>query len=266
MKLKTRKFLRIIPLLHNINLLRSKASRNRRMPEYYKFAEKQHFIHKYGSNILRHLNIEVQVEGFENIPNGPCLLTPNHSTYLDPLIIMSSLWNHGDGSKTSKFGTFVARSEAKSKKTIYRISELIDTFYIDLAKPKETMAVLKEFGQYVKRNQTCGIVFPEGTRTKDGKLNNFNAGVFLLAQSSYIPVVPVTINNAANALDNNRDGKLVVNVKFHSVIKPQQFQTLDKKDFAKWVQEIVAKDYVDQIIRSNETIKNAYTKRKQKVN
>ncbi|AZZ65289.1 1-acyl-sn-glycerol-3-phosphate acyltransferase [Metamycoplasma phocicerebrale] len=262
MKLRTRKFWRFLPLIHNILTLNSKADRNRRMPEYYKFGEKQHFFQKYGSNILKHLNIEVKVEGFENIPSGPCLLTPNHSTYLDPLIIMSSLWNHGDGSKKTRYGTFVARSEAKSKKIVYKISELIDTFYIDLSKPKETLAVLKEFGQYVKRNQTCGVIFPEGTRTKNGKLNDFNPGVFLLAQSAYIPLVPVTINNAANALDNNRNGKLTITVKFHPVIKPQQFQTLDKKDFALWVHDIVKKDYIEQTITSKETINNTFTKRK----
>ncbi|WP_330463248.1 lysophospholipid acyltransferase family protein [Metamycoplasma gateae] len=261
MKLKTRKFFRFLPLLHNYTKLLAKARRNRNMPEYYKPGEKQYFLQKYGSNILRHLNVEVKVEGFDNIPSGPCFLTPNHSTYLDPLIIISALWNHGDGQRRSRSSNFVAREEAKKKKSIYKIGQLIDTFYINANKPKEALAILKEFGQHVKKNQTCGVIFPEGTRTRDGKLGNFNSGVFLTAQSTYIPLVPVTINNAANALDSNRNGKLVVTVKFHQAIKPQQFQTLDKKDFATWVQQIVASDYIDQIITSKETLKNKYTKR-----
>ncbi|VEU81836.1 lysophospholipid acyltransferase family protein [Mycoplasmopsis arginini] len=262
MKLKVRKFFRFIPLIHNILKLKSKARRNRNMPEYYKASEKHFFVQKFGSNILKHLNIKVEVEGFENIPSGPCFLTPNHSTYLDPLIIVSALWNHGDGERRSREANFVAREEVKQKKTIYKISQLIDTYYIDTKKPREALAILKDFGQHVKKNQTCGVIFPEGTRTRDGKINNFNSGVFLTAQSTYIPLVPVTINNAANALDGNRNGELIVKVKFHPTIKPQQFQTLDKKDFANWVQQIVSKDYIEQVITSNETVKNEYTKRK----
>ncbi|PZW00609.1 lysophospholipid acyltransferase family protein [Metamycoplasma auris] len=261
MKLKTRIFWRIIPILHNITVLKSKAARNRRMPDYYKQGEKHFYIQKHCSNILKHLNVDVQVEGFENIPSGPCFLTPNHSTYLDPLIIVSALWNHGDGSKKSKQATFVARSEVQKKKTIKKISDLIDTFYIDTNKPKEALSILREFGQYVKRNSTCGVIFPEGTRTKDGKLQTFHAGAFLTAQSTYIPLVPVTINNAANALDKNRDGKLVVTIKFHPVIRPQQFQTLDKKDFADWIKSIVESSYTNQTITSSETINNTFSKR-----
>ncbi|BAP39613.1 lysophospholipid acyltransferase family protein [Metamycoplasma canadense] len=262
MKLRTRKFFRLIPLIHNISTLKAKARRNKNMPEYYKPQEKHFFVQKYGSNILRHLNIEVKVEGFENIPSGPCFLTPNHSTYLDPLIIVSALWNHGDGQRKSRSANFIARQEIKQKKFIEKIASLIDTFFIDTKKPREALAILKDFGQHVKKNQTCGVIFPEGNRTPDGKIHTFNTGVFLTAQSTYIPVVPVTINNACNCLDNNRSKKLVVTVKFHPAIKPQQFQTLDKKDFANWVQEIVSKDYVEQIITSKETVNNTYSKRK----
>lgn len=261
MKLKTRKFFRFFPLIHNILVLKAKARRNRSMPDYYKASERHFFVQKHGSNILRHLNIELKVEGFENIPSGPCFLTPNHSTYLDSLIIISALWNHGDGQKRSRQANFVARNEVKKKKTIAKIADLIDTFYIDTNKPREALSILKEFGQHVKKNQTCGVIFPEGTRTKDGKIHNFNTGVFLTAQSTYIPLVPVTINNAANALDDNRTNKLVVTVIFHPVIKPQQFQTLDKRDFASWIQGIVQSSYVDQVITSKETIKNDYSKR-----
>ena len=47
MKLKTRLFLRGIGLLHNYVSLRSKASRAKRMPEYYSLAEKCKMHHQY---------------------------------------------------------------------------------------------------------------------------------------------------------------------------------------------------------------------------
>ena len=95
MKLKTRLFLRGIGLLHNYVTLRSKASRAKRMPEYYSLAEKCKIFRTNASSILKHFGIKINVKGFDNIPDGPCLLISNHSTYLDPLIIASTLSNQG---------------------------------------------------------------------------------------------------------------------------------------------------------------------------
>ncbi|TPR54316.1 lysophospholipid acyltransferase family protein [Metamycoplasma neophronis] len=261
MKLKTRAFWRLLPIMTNIWILKSKANRHKKMPEYYKVSERNHFLQKHLTNILRHLNIELKVEGFENVPNGPCLIVPNHSTYIDPLILFSALYSNGDGHKISKTVNFIARVEAKSKRRVRKIAELGDTHYIDPSKPREALVTLTEFGKFVKKNKSCGVIFPEGTRTKDGKLGQFNSGVFKLAQSTFLPIVPVTINNAANALDWKRKDKLVVTVTFHGLMKPQQFQTLPTKSLAEQVKDIVASNYVDQIITSKETIKNTYTKK-----
>lgn len=261
MKLKTRLFLRGIGLLHNYVSLRSKASRAKRMPEYYSLAEKCKIFRTNASSILKHFGIKINVKGFDNIPDGPCLLIPNHSTYLDPLIIASSLSNQGDGKKLSKKFAFIARSEVARKKSVKAIADLINTYYLDFSKPREILNTLLDFGAYVKNNKVSGIIFAEGTRTKDGKLGEFNSGAFKLAQASYLPIVPVTINNACNAMDKNRDAKLNIDVVFHQQIKPIVFQTLDSKDLAEHVKNIIASEYKDQKITSDETIKNKFTKK-----
>ncbi|WP_373438130.1 lysophospholipid acyltransferase family protein [Metamycoplasma equirhinis] len=264
MKLATRRNLRILPLLFNILFLKSKANRQKKMPDYYKVAERNYFLQKSLSNILRHLNIKLDVEGFENVPNGPCLLIPNHSTYADALIMWSALWNHGDGKKQSKIVNFIAREEVKAKKTIRQIAELGDTYFIDTNKPIAAMQTLLEFGKFIKKNKSCGVIFAEGTRTKDGKLGTFNTGAVRLAQSTYLPIIPVTINNAVNALDWKREGELIVKVTFHNMLKPIQFQTVDPKSLTENIKEIIASNYIDQVVTSKETVKNSYTSRKTK--
>lgn len=261
MNLRTRIFFRFFGLLHCISFLCAKSRRDFKMPDYYKVVEKNDFLQQKSNAILNHFNISVNVEGFENVPNGPCLIIPNHSTYLDPLIMWSALWNHRDGSKQSKLVNFVARKEIAKKKMVKRIADLGQTYYIDTQNPREALATLKDFGQFIKRNKSCGVIFAEGTRTKDGKLGEFHSGAFKLAQSSYLTIVPATINNAANALDWNRKEKLEVKVTFHKPMKPIQFQSLDSRVLAEQVKSIVASDYIDQTITSNETIKNKYSKR-----
>ena len=48
---------------------------------------------------------------------------------------------------------------------------------------------------------------------------------------------------------------------FHQQIKPIVFQTLDSKDLAEHVKNIIASEYKDQKITSDETIKNKFTKK-----
>ena len=44
------------------------------------------------------------------------------------------------------------------------------------------------------------VVFPEGSRTKTGKMNRFKRGAFLLAQEFSLPIVPITINGAFDVM------------------------------------------------------------------
>lgn len=264
MKLRTKLFWNALPLWITYLTLKSKASRHIKMPEYYTKFERNKICQTKFAKVLKYFGITLKVEGFENVPNGPCLIVPNHSTYFDALIMSVALSNQGDGQKASKYVNFIARSEVANKKSIRKIAQLIDTHYLDFSKPRELLSALFEFGNAVKANKSCGVIFAEGTRTKDGKLGDFQTGAFKLAQSCYLPIVPVTINNAANALDKNRNSKLEIEVIFHSQIKPITFQTIASRDLADQVKNIIASKYIDQTITSNETKKNAYSKKKVK--
>ena len=57
------------------------------------------------------------------------------------------------------------------------------------AKPMEAMACIGEFGERVVKNNQIPILFPEGTRTKDGKVGKFyTAGFRKLTESTNLPV------------------------------------------------------------------------------
>ena len=64
--------------------------------------------------------------------------------------------------------------------------------------PKQAITALKNFGLYIAKNNYAAIIFPEGTRSKDGQLKPFkDNGLKILTK--YMPeavIVPVTINNS----------------------------------------------------------------------
>ncbi len=69
---------------------------------------------------------------------------------------------------------------------------------IDRKDPKQALPVLKQMGEYIQKNKRSVIIYPEGTRTKNGKPKQFAPnGLKILCK--YAPdayVVPVTINNS----------------------------------------------------------------------
>ena len=61
--------------------------------------------------------------------------------------------------------------------------------------PRKSMQSLEEAVELIKQNLNV-IIFPEGTRSKDGKVAEFKRGAFMLASKSGKPIVPVTITKS----------------------------------------------------------------------
>ena len=68
---------------------------------------------------------------------------------------------------------------------------------IDRKDPRQSLTAIRDFGKYIEKNNYAAVIFPEGTRSKDGKPKRFSPnGLKMLTKfvpSAYI--IPVTINN-----------------------------------------------------------------------
>ena len=68
---------------------------------------------------------------------------------------------------------------------------------IDRKDPRQSLTAIRDFGKYIEENNYAAVIFPEGTRSKDGVPKRFSEnGLKMLtkfAPSAY--VIPVTINN-----------------------------------------------------------------------
>ena len=69
---------------------------------------------------------------------------------------------------------------------------------IDRKDPKQALPAIKSLGQYIQKNHRSAVIFPEGTRSKNGQPKRFSEnGVKMLckfAPEAY--VVPLTVNNS----------------------------------------------------------------------
>jgi 1-acyl-sn-glycerol-3-phosphate acyltransferase len=147
------------------------------------------------------------IKGLDNIPkNGAFIVASNHVSYLDPVIIPAILVKY-----------FKRKVHYLAKKELFEgwIGSAFQnaTGGILLDREKGGKITLKNALNMLKRGKVIGI-FPEGTRSKNGKLQKGKTGVARLALAARVPVVPVGLRGTFALMPRGRVfPKLKKNVK-----------------------------------------------------
>lgn len=138
------------------------------------------------------LGTTYETKGFEKIPpDAPLILVSNHQSMYDvPMIIWYLRKYHPK---------FISKIELG--KGIPSVSYNLrhgGSVLIDRKDPKQALTEIKRMGQYIEQHKRSAVIFPEGTRSRDGHPKKFaENGMKVLckyAPSAYI--VPLSINNS----------------------------------------------------------------------
>jgi 1-acyl-sn-glycerol-3-phosphate acyltransferase len=134
----------------------------------------------------------IRIAGRRNMPEiGPVLLISNHQSFFDPVLV---------GLASRRYLSYLARDSLFKNRYFSSIIRSLDAVKIDRQFGKDglqaTLNVLDR-GKAV-------LVFPEGERTRDGKMEPFKAGVSLLIKRVKAPIVPVGIAGAFHAWPRHR--------------------------------------------------------------
>jgi 1-acyl-sn-glycerol-3-phosphate acyltransferase len=133
----------------------------------------------------------LEVEGSERLRQGPepRLVCTNHQSLLDVLVLMSL---GGDFKWVSGLRFF----KIPMLSWYMRVTGYVPA---DLANPFSAGSVLDECGHWIERGISVGM-FPEGTRSVDGRLGSFKPGGFRVAVERRVPVYPVAIDGTREIL------------------------------------------------------------------
>ena len=133
-------------------------------------------------------------KGMENIPEGPCFFAPNHESKLDAFLVLSYL------DKPTLKNTFSYAKKDHVQSWIRRyLASRSNVIVMDLSKDLKH-SILK-MAEVVKQGKKI-LIFPEGTRTKSGKLGKFHKTYAILSAELNVPVVPVVITGAYAAMSS----------------------------------------------------------------
>ncbi len=137
-----------------------------------------------------YLLFNIKFVGLENIrDNGGFVLCSNHRSFLDPVFIAV-------GIKNRKLN-FMAKQELFKNKLIGAFFRGIGAFPVNRGKG-DVEAVNK--AENIVENNGIVLIFPEGTRSKDGNVMRFKSGAAYIASVCGADIVPSGISYEGNGL------------------------------------------------------------------
>ena len=127
----------------------------------------------------------LKIEGKENVPaTGPFIIASNHQSYLDPVFCSIHL---------KRPLTFLARDTLFTNWFFGRLIRSLNAIPVKMG--QSDIATMKEVISRLKQDK--GIcLFPEGTRTRDGKIATIKPGFGLLCRRGNATIVPTVIDGA----------------------------------------------------------------------
>jgi 1-acyl-sn-glycerol-3-phosphate acyltransferase len=193
--------------------------------------------------IMRLCFVRIDVLGIENIEGvHSAVFAANHQSLVDIFMMMGFI---------PRRTAFLAKKQTSYIPVIGQIMMMLGHIHVDRSNPRRSLRSVEKCIKAMKGNRSI-IIFPEGTRTLDGKMNRFKSGSLKIPLRAGAPVVPVTICGTFNIMPKNTFG-----VKPHPVVmhigKPIESAGLQVSDFRKFV------DRVEQSIReTKERIEREY--------
>jgi len=174
----------------------------------------------------------IKVKNRHYLKNGKAIIVCNHTSNFDPILISLA---------TLKELYFLAKRELFGVNKFF--TWLIKTFNaIPLNREGIDLTTLKEVAKIFNENQKL-VIFPEGTRSKNGKLGSFKDGASFLALRFQVPIIPCVIKGLRESfiplivdqdLRNYGSGKRRLPKIEITFLKPIRI-----KDFDKWDKKLI---------------------------
>lgn len=149
--------------------------------------------------LASHTMYRVRVIGLENIPRtGGALLTPNHVTFIDGVLLMITL---------PRPTRFIVYADFVNNPRLNWLARMYDVIPIKAdGGPKSLIASLKVAREALNQGSLV-CIFPEGALTRTGQIQPFAPGMLKILQGTGAPVIPVCLHGLWGSIFSFRGGK-----------------------------------------------------------
>ena len=142
------------------------------------------------------LYFRFSIKGKENIPKTACIIAPNHQSFLDGMFVATCF-----DTKTLKKSFFYTKAKHVGNGLLRKFAERNNIIIVDVN--QDLKHSIQSLAEALKKGNNI-VIFPEGTRSKTGKLDEFKKTFAILSKELNVPVVPVIIDGAYNILPKGK--------------------------------------------------------------
>lgn len=179
--------------------------------------------------------IRIEVIGEELINEKQSyVFVANHQSIFDIFLIYGWL--------RSKF-KWIMKKEIKKIPLVGKACEYAGHIFIDRTNNRAAARSIEAAAKRLKGGVSV-VIFPEGTRTHDGLIGKFRRGAFLLASDLNLPLVPITIKGAFEALPRNtfliHPGKITMVI--HNPLNTESYNHDNINELINRTHEIIQND------------------------
>jgi 1-acyl-sn-glycerol-3-phosphate acyltransferase len=187
-----------------------------------------HWLCRFGATLF----FGIRVYGRDNVPpTGGVLLLSNHQSFLDPPLC---------GVGLNRQLCYVARDTLFKNSAFKWLIESVNA--IAIKRDTADVAAMKIIIEKLKAGNAV-VLFPEATRTHDGRIADIKPGFGLLSRRANVPVVPVLLDGAFECWPRTQNmfspGRITV--VYGKRITPEKIKSLGDEQFAKYLTSILRK-------------------------
>ena len=137
------------------------------------------------------VGVRVEVKGLElTDPNQTYIFTPNHQSFIEvPLLVTFLKHNFA----------YLAKKELFKYPIWSQGIRLIGVVPIDRSNTQAAVESARLATEKIRHGKSY-VIYPEGTRSRDGRLLPFKKGAFMMAIETGVPIVPVSISGSTKIM------------------------------------------------------------------
>lgn len=157
------------------------------------------FVHKvqqfWSRSFYRLMFLPVTVEGLEHIqPGQSYVFVSNHQSMFDVWLIYGWL---------PVIFKWLMKAELRKVPFVGIACKAAGHIFVDRKNPKAAMESMEDIKKQLK-DGVCTVIFPEGTRTKDGQVGRFKRGAFQIALDLKLPIIPISLSGCYDVLPKGK--------------------------------------------------------------
>jgi 1-acyl-sn-glycerol-3-phosphate acyltransferase len=175
---------------------------------------------------VRAAGIKIEISGFENIPSGrSCIFMCNHVSNLDPPVVLPLLPGRS---------SVLLKKELMNIPILGRAMRLAKFVPVTRGHSRDAAQASVEAAADALRSGLHILVYPEGTRSPDGRLSTFKKGPFFLAQETLAPIIPIALSGTQTMM---RKGSYAIEpglarIQLLPPIEPSKYATREELQLA----------------------------------